>query len=385
MAKLDMSPEEIARRLARDTKWVQLHLAIGVQPDPVKKALREKRMTVNTIAESMAVKEQHREMAEQTLLRLAERSSPIDDAYAHAEMRREIERAEKAAAWEAGKTPRMEALKDMLTARKWKLKLLHRRYDEPLDSNCDWSGIGDDLVTELECYGVDGDTIPAKYREKKIGDLVNAYGGVSGLVVPKQGWHRDDAEYCADDAVVRVNLTKLVEMNDALPEKDRWFESPKHIEPDVDPEPVDWKERNRIEKEKRENRKSVLDTVRTGMGLALQTADKRILVEKFRTTYRDEMLADAKARLSNHALEFFPMAANHDEAAKLLEEWMSVPIIRQDISLLEALGRMFDDLDALQWIDTRAGKLLDVFESFPACPELDRAIAAVQQIQAGEL
>jgi hypothetical protein len=386
MAKLDMSPEEIARRLARDTKWVQLHLAIGVQPDPVKKALREKRMTVNTIAESMAVKEQHKAMAEQTLLRLAERSYPVDDAMARAEMRREIEKAEKAAAWETGKTARMEALKDMLAAHKWKFKLLHRRFDEPLDGNVDWSGVGDDLVEELEVHGVDAESIPAKHHGKKVGDLVTAYGGLSGLVVPKLGWHRDGEEYCTADAVVRVSLDKLVEVNNTLPEKDRWFESPKHIEADVDPEPVDWKEKHRIEREKRENRKSHVEFVIMQMAKAVREAEKYKLKEHFQRAYRQEWWEDCLAEFTNQYGEtLFPDANGEDKVKARVAEFFDAPVIRENISLLMSLHYLFDDLSAARWYDTENDKLLAALDKFPACPAVDAAVAVVEKLKAGEL
>lgn len=388
LAALDAEPERIAAMVARDLKWVQGHLCIAVQPEPVKKALREKRMSPATIFEAANVAEAHRKVAEQTLLSLASGSGAVNEAYASAQLRRDIEQAEQAAAWETGKAARVEAFKDMLTAHKWKgIKLLHRKFDEPLDGDYEWAGIGETLPYALADLGIEEEAIRPEHREKRVGDMVAALGGVSALIVPKKGWHRDDEEYCTTDAVARVNVNKLDDINRALPSEEQWYAPVEPViqEDDEDPDPVDWKERQRIEREKRENRKSEVEEVMKGMGIAVKVAAKDVLVREFRSAYHEDMMEDAMSRLDQYAELMFPDKTSGDATAAL-EEWVKgAPITRHEISLVESLGRMFDDIESLVFYPERADKLAAVFEKFPAGPELDRAIALVEKIKAGEL
>lgn len=388
LAALDGDYERIAKLVARDMKWVQGHLCIAVQPEPVKKALREKRMSPATVFAAGNVADRHRQLAEQTLLSLACGPGVVTDEYARSVLRRDVEKAELAAAWEAGKKERIEAFKDICTAHKWKgIKLMHRRMDEPLDGNCEWAGLGESLPDALASLGIEEESIHPTHRNKRLGDMLTALGGMPALIVPKKPYHRDGEEYCTSDAVARVNLDKLDDINRALPSEEQWYApiAPVQHEDDEDPDPVDWKEKQRLEKEKREARKSEVEEVLRGMALAVKIAAKDVLVREFRNAYHEEMMEDAMGKLSPYAELIFP-DKTIPEAIDALEEWVKgAPITRHEISLVESLARMFEDLNSLSWHPGRAERLAAVFEKFPSGPELDRAIALVEKIKSGEL
>lgn len=385
LAGLNAEPERIAAMVARDLKWVQGHLCIAVQPEPIKKALREKRMSPAAVFESANVAEAHRKVAEQTLLGLANGSGVVNDDYARATLRRDIEAAEQAAAWETGKAARVEAFKDMLTAHKWKgIKLLHRKLDEPMDGDYVWAGIGGKIVDELDEMGVFKESIRPEHREKRVGDMVAALGGLSALIVPNKGWHGDDEEFRTTDAVARVNLNKLDDINRALPSEEQWYTP---TEPE-DKDPVDWKEKNRIEREKRENRKSEVDRVRIAMAKAVRDAEKSKLKEHFAPAYRERRWEDAIETFANdHGELLFPEANGSEEEKSKLRLFFAAPVINENIALLSSLQCLFDDLQQMEWYANPGDieSLLAALGKFPSCPAVDMAVAMVEKIKAGEL
>lgn len=391
LAALDAEPERIAAMVARDLKWVQGHLCIAVQPEPVKKALREKRMSPAAIFEAANVAEAHRKTAEQTLLNLAAGSGVVNDANASAQLRRDIEAAEQTAAWETGKAARVEAFKDMLTAHKWKgTKLLHRKFDEPLDGDYEWVGIGDTLPYALVDLGIDEEAIRPEHRQKRVGDMVAALGGLSVLIVPKRGWHRDDDEFCTTDAVARVNLNKLDDINRALPSEEQWYAPVEPGEEDNSRpgDPVDWKEKDRIDREKRANRKAEVNRVMAEMGQAMRNAEKYKLKEHFTKAYRERWFQDVLEEFaSNFGETIFPETDGFEDKKAKFEEYFSAPVIRENLSLLSSLHYLFMDLDAMKWSpqDDVIESLLAALGKFPACPAVDMAVAMVEKIKAGEL
>lgn len=110
-----MTADDIIDRIHRSRQWVQMRLALGDLPQPMRKAVAEKKVALEVVADLMRVPEGQREEAVEVVLKPTFQELPLTTAQAKKVLEDQfIKPAELRAQWEAGMAKRLAGWKKAL-------------------------------------------------------------------------------------------------------------------------------------------------------------------------------------------------------------------------------------------------------------------------------